>query len=201
MIFAPYLQDVVRLQEVLKEFPGIMKKITVSTWQPDNIVENLKYKGVKVINSHLSNDEYELLLLNSSHIVLLYLNEYHKFGSSSKVYDCVKVNRNICVPNGTEVAIQASECANFFTFDPLKNEDIYKSIVSPTFVNNHNPSQVPEAANATNYLLSNNLPGISRFSIIGTILGVLFYVLFSCSSFVVTNYDLVKKVFKKLTFR
>lgn len=201
LIFAPYLQDIDRLQEVLKEFPGIMKEVTVSTWQPDNVVENLKSKGVKVINSHLSDDEYELLLLNSDHVVLLYLNEFHKFGSSSKVYDCVRVNRNICVPSGTEVAIQASECSNFYTFDHFKNEDIYKSIVSPTFVNNYNPSQVPGASIATSYLLSNNLSRASRFGIIGAILGILFYFLFSCFSLVVTSYDFFKTLSRKLSVR
>lgn len=201
LIFAPYLQDINCLQKVLQEFPEIRKEISVSTWQPDNVVENLRSDGVKVVNSHLSDDEYELLLLNSSHVVLLYSNEFHKFGSSSKVYDCVMVNRNICVPNGTEVAIQASVCSNFYIFDHLKAQDIYKSIVNPVFVNNYNPSLVPGAPIAAKYLLSNNLSGKSRLRIVGVLLGILFYFLFLFFSLGVTSYDLFKRLSRKLFAR
>ena len=197
LVFAPYLRDLKRLEQVLEEFPGLETKITVSTWQPDTEVEYLKSKGVKIFNAHLSDQEYELLLLNSSHVVLLYINEFHQFGSSSKVYDCVMVNRNICVPIGTEVANQALDCSNHYIFDGRKNEDIFKSIVSPIFINNYNPSNVPNAALAVEYVLSTNMFDENRFGIIRSILGVIFYILFLSFGLVVLSIDLFKSKFRK----
>ena len=198
LIFAPYLYDLNRLEQVLEEFPGLEKRITISTWQPDNVVENLRLKGVRIFNSHLSNREYELLLINSSHIVLLYLNEFHKFGSSSKVYDCVMVNRNICVPIGTEVANQALNCSNYYMFDGRNNEDIFKSIVGPSFINNYNPSNVPNVEFAVKYVLSTNTKNVNRFDLIRSILGVVFYLLFLSFGLVRASIDLFKRQLRKL---
>jgi hypothetical protein len=198
LIFAPYLYDLKRLQQVLEEFPGLEKRITISTWQSDNVVENLKLKGVRIFNSHLSDREYELLLINSSHVVLLYLNEFHQFGSSSKVYDCVMVNRNICVPIGTEVANQALDCSNYYMFDGRKNEDIFKSIVSPSFINNYNTSNVPNVELAVKHVLSTNIKSVNRFGLIWSILGVIFYLLFLSFGLVIVSFDLFKKQLRKL---
>jgi hypothetical protein len=201
LIFAPYLYDINRLEQVLNEFSGLEDKIVVSTWQPDALLENLKLKGVRIINSHLSDQEYELLLLNSSHVVLLYLNEFHRFGSSSKVYDCVRVSRNICVPIGTEVANQVLDCANHHMFNGRNNEEIFKSIVSPIFTNSYNISNVPNAAVAIKHILTTDNMGVKRVGAISSILGVIFYLLFLTFSLVFVIMNFFKKQLRKLLSR
>ena len=201
LVFAPYLDDIHRLQQVLEEFPDLEQKITVSTWQSDTAVENLRRKNIKVFNSHLSDDDYEILLLDSSHVVLLYVNQFHKFGSSSKVYDCVAVNRNICVPNGTEVANQAFDCSNFYVFDGFSNEDIYNSIVSPKFTYNHNLTHVPNVAVALEYVLSRGVYIPQRYSLFWSILGVVVYSQFLIFSFLVTSAKAFRKLLRKILFK
>ena len=205
LIFAPYLQDLERLLEILEEFPKLINEVTVATWQPDKVIESLKSKGVRVLNSHLSDSEYELLLLKSKHIVLLYLNEFHKFGSSSKVYDCVMVNRGVCVPRGTEVSNQAIDCANYFIFNGSNNEDVFNAIKNPKFINNQNSSNVATAAHAIKYVFSVNTIGANKFSFSRTMLIILFFINFLCVglfvSFIMVFANALKRLLRKFLIK
>jgi hypothetical protein len=91
LIFAPYLSDVQKLLRIIEKYPEIRSAIRVSSWQNDEVMSEFNQYEIPTSNSHLTEVEYEKLLRNSSHVVLFYLNSFHKFGSSSKVYDCARL--------------------------------------------------------------------------------------------------------------
>ena len=203
LIFAPYLSDIETLLRIIKEYPAIRSVITVSSWQNDEIMKNFIQYEIPTSNSHLTEVEYEELLINSRHVVLFYLNSFHKFGSSSKVYDCSRLGISICVPMHTEVEEQGLKCSDLFSFDGESDESILQAIVNPMFENYHALENIPNGSSAVSYLLENNQSKIHKSSKSRMLLGVFALMgiaLFSVPVFAVRNVKKVSRRIKMLRF-
>ena len=203
LIFAPYLSDIATLLRILEKYPAIRSAITVSSWQNDEIMKNFIQYEIPTSNSHLTEDEYEGLLINSSHVVLLYLNSFHKFGSSSKVYDCSRLGLSICVPMNTAVEEQGLKCSDLFSFDGESDESILQAIVNPKFENHFNLENIPNGKFAVSYLLANNLSKIhksSNFRMLAGVFALAGIVLFSTPDWVARNIKRVIRRIKALRF-
>jgi hypothetical protein len=173
LIFAPYLSDINTLLRIIDKYPEIRSKIIVSSWQSDEVMNQFINYNIQTSNSHLSEAEYEELLSSSSHVVLFYLNSFHKFGSSSKVYDCARLGISICVPMDTAVEEQGIDCANLFSFNGESEESILNAILNPEFDNHLNLDKIPDGKSAVSFLLSNMEKMSRRSSKMRTSFGLL----------------------------
>ena len=151
LVAAPYPGDLERLNEFLIEFPEIISEIRVTTWVQD---VSLFFKHeVEVINKHLPDDEYISLLMRSEHLVLLYTNIFHEYGSSSKVFDAASLGLNICTPINAAATEAARSVSNYCVFDSANNEDIKRAILDPVFVKPKTRKKIPDVEMAVDYLL------------------------------------------------
>jgi hypothetical protein len=151
LIAAPYPSDLARLNEILFKNPEIKKKIIVSTWVKD--IESYINHDVKIINEHLSNEDYLILLLKSKHVVLLYTDVFHVYGSSSKIYDAAKLGVPICVTLDSSAANQVENLVSYSTFNPGVDEELVRAIINPKFIMPKKKIEVPDAKDAVDYLL------------------------------------------------
>ena len=198
LIFAPYLSDIQTLLRIIEKYPEIRSAITVSSWQNDEIMNSFNQFEIPTSNSHLSEVGYEELLINSSHVVLFYLNRFHKFGSSSKVYDCSRLGISICVPMQTAVEEQGIKCSNLFSFDGESDESILQAIINPNFENNFNLDYIPNGNSAVSYLLANSQNRIRKSSIFRMLLGILALVGIALISLPVSVVRNVKRVTRRI---
>jgi hypothetical protein len=203
LIFAPYLSDVQTLLRIIKQYPEIRSKITVSSWQNDEVMNKFHQYNIPTSNSHLTEIEYEKLLMDSSHVVLFYLNNFHKFGSSSKVYDCSRLGISLCVPMQTAVEEQSIRCSNVFSFNGEIDESILQAIVNPKFENHIDLDRIPDGNSAVSYLLANRQSRIRSSNMLRTSLGILAVIgiaLISMPLFVLRNVKRVIWRVKSLQF-
>jgi hypothetical protein len=152
LVAAPYLSDLERLNEFLIEFPEIISEIRVTTWVQD---VSLFFKHeVEVVNKHLPDNEYISLLMRSEHLVLLYTNIFHEYGSSSKVFDAASLGLNICTPINSAANEAARSVSNYCEFDSANNEDIKRAILAPVFINPKTKTRIPDVEVAVDFLLT-----------------------------------------------
>jgi hypothetical protein len=206
LIFAPYLSDIQTLLRIIEKYPEIRSVITVSSWQNDEVMSKFHQYDIPTSNSHLTEVEYEELLIDSSHVVLFYLNNFHKFGSSAKVYDCSRLGISLCVPMQTAVEAQSIRCSNVFSFDGESDESILQAIINPRFENHFDFATIPDGNSAVSYLLANRQSRIRRSHVLRTLLGILALIgiaLISIPVFVLRNMKRstrrVKTLFQKNT--
>ena len=157
LVFAPYLKDIQLLSRILIKNPSLSEQIILSTWQSEESIFKLFSNDLTIINTHLSDVEYESLISNCSHAVLLYINDFHEYGSSSKIYDCVRLGKSICVPFGTEAESQAKPCSRYYIFDGSSENEVVKAIIDPVFIGVNSPENIPSASSAFEFIFNQNL--------------------------------------------
>jgi hypothetical protein len=151
LIAAPYPSDLTRLNKFLNEYPNLNSKIKVSTW----VNEGKSYLNheVEIVNSHLSDEDYALSLLSCKHLVLLYTNTFHIYGSSSKIYDAAQLGVPICVPKDTSAAEQVRDVVKSFVFNADNDEELLSAITDPNFYEPKVKRDIPNAGSAVDFLL------------------------------------------------
>jgi hypothetical protein len=198
LIFAPYLSDIQTLLRIIEKYPEIRSAISVSSWQNDEVMSKFNQYEIPTSNSHLTEVEYEELLRNSSHVVLFYLNSFHKFGSSSKVYDCSRLGISICVPMHTAVEDQGIKCSNLFSFDGENDESILQAIIKPKFEKNYNLDNIPTGRSAVSYLLANSHNRIQKSNMIRILVGILALIGIALISLPLSSVRYVKRVTRRV---
>jgi hypothetical protein len=151
LVAAPYPTDLEILSKTLDLYPDLIDKILVSTWV-DKPFDFIKHP-VEISNKHLTDLEYCKSIIESKHLVLLYTNIFHIYGSSSKIYDAALLGKQICVPLGTSASEQITLIADHYIFDSLDLGQIRDAIVNPIFIAVAEKQKVPDEREAVNFLV------------------------------------------------
>lgn len=156
LINAPYPADLKDLQIKLNSIRKHKSKYVVSTYVSN--LENYKFDPdrVTILNKHLSDPEYLKLISQSKHVVMYYVNEFHKYGSGSRIYDCISLKKKICIPLNTEIAKQIKNVGKYFIFDPRNQSHIQKILNKPSFIGKFKLYNIPSAELAIQNIIKKN---------------------------------------------
>ena len=152
LVAAPYQTDLEILNKALDLYPDLLNKILVSTWV-DKPLDFIKHP-VEISNKHLTDLQYCRTIAESKHVVLLYTNIFHIYGSSSKIYDAALLGKQICVPSGTSASEQIIQIADHYVFDSFDLTQIRDAIVNPIFKQVSEKQRVPDERDAVNFLVA-----------------------------------------------